>query len=115
MANLDLADLVARVEDDDESNIDALRADIANRIAEAVETLREEMGDWERTNLAFAIGCLLQNIRSGRGSKSWLRPCLLALHKTFTPAQERGDDGAAQGPSYDELRAAIQALGGHTP
>jgi hypothetical protein len=102
-------------------DLGGIRLDIANLIAEQLERKRDSLGYWEKAHFAHAIAALGWNMKAQhQPTPAWLRLCLVDLEKALVPADQRNEhytprDEQLDSLTYDQLRRAIEMLGGQAP
>ena len=89
---------------------------VADLIGECLEDCRSNLGQWEKSHIANALGALAWNIRMKRqNSLTWLRLALVSLEKALTPPRKRKESYGSAGDvdfSYADLKKMLLALSG---
>lgn len=103
---------------DNGKDVDGIRLDIANLIAQSLIQKQEAFGYWEKAQFSHAIDALAQNIHAGRrDSTSWLRLCLVSIKNAHTLPNNRSEDYTVRNKqieafTFDQLMDRVLALGG---
>lgn len=111
----DIKGLFSRLDRD--SDIDAIRADIADAIAKRMNEHRDNFDYWAKLNFGYAIAALAWNVHSGdRQSTLWLRYSLVSLEKALVPPEARAKDSPPpdqqiEALTFEQLMADLRKLG----
>jgi hypothetical protein len=104
---------------DGNENIESIRLDIANLIAESLVQKRDSLGYWGKAHFADAINALGYNIHAGnRDSSAWLKLSLNNIINAHIPHNERSEEGSPKSQqieelTFDHLVFEIRKLGGY--
>jgi hypothetical protein len=82
-------------------DIRGIRRDIVPLMEERLESLRDQLGYWEKAHILDAINAFEGNLQQ-EGS-TWLLLSLLYLEKASTPNAERAEDQARERDEIDEM------------
>ena len=89
---------------DANGDIAAIRRDVAKLIAKKLESIRDNLGYWEKSCFIYAIATLRSNLTAAhQPTQFWLYACLNELELAFVPKDKRNENYTRQQPQIDAL------------
>lgn len=89
---------------DENCDIKAVRATIADLIEDHLQALKDSLGYWEKFHFANAIACLAWNINTRhQPTTAWLRVCLANIEKALIPENQRDENYTPREHQFEAL------------